>query len=426
MKCDFLIFYEHASREMETDCYLAALLEQRGYRVKIINRRYLWRVFLNPKVIITPFLYGDKDVHEFTGFLSGRKRAIIDLQYEQIYNDARLQSDFSKPSVLASLATHICWGRSTRERLLEAGVNGNLLPVTGAISMDFNRPSMRSFLKNKEQLAHEFNIDDRKPWHLFISSFVHGSLNKSALEGLERKIPGYLPFVNVSLESQRVIVSWLKQMAKKHPEIVFIYRPHPNEHDTDIIKDIVNTSENIKVIPYYSIRQWVAVCETSSNWFSTSIADCFFAERSSCVLRPIPIPEKFEVKVLEGCEMLHTVEEYDKFLSCPPQKYTPLNLNVFSGLYLTNTDVLFGDLVANACEEVIKGRNFPFERGWRDCIRAFKYDLMASVFRVLPSLGKDENSRFHEFQVMAQGTKNDRQIMKGYFKIFNSFMRNGR
>ena len=55
MKLDVLFFYEHASRELESDCYLATILKKRGYKVKVINRRYLWRGFLNPKVIILDF-----------------------------------------------------------------------------------------------------------------------------------------------------------------------------------------------------------------------------------------------------------------------------------------------------------------------------------------------------------------------------------
>lgn len=426
MKLDFLIFYEHASRELETDCYLASLLKHRGYRVKIINRKYLWRVFLNPRVVIVPYLYGDKDVHEFTGYISGRKRAILDLQYEQIYNNARLESDFSKPSALSSLATHICWGNKTRDRMIKDGIPQKNLPVTGAISMDFNSPQLRSLLKTKESLSEEFELDSGKKWHLFISSFVYGSLSKSALDVIEKKIPGYRPFVEVTCDSQNIVVGWIMQMAKKHPEQVFIYRPHPNEFDTPLIKKLQETSSNIKIISNYSIRQWVAVCDTCSNWFSTSMADCFFANRPCCVLRPITIPEKFEIKLLEGCKTVSTIEEYDAFLSSDCPEICPMDMDAFSGLYLTDTSVLFGERVADACERVLNGTDFPFFREWKDCLRAFKYDVLASIFRLFPRLGGNKNSRYFDFHRMAMNTRKDKELLNQYIDKFDEFWKYGR
>ncbi len=159
MNLDFLIFYEHASRELESDCYLAAILQKRGYSVRIINRRYFGRIFLNPKVIITPFLYSGKDVQEFSGFLSGRKRAIINLQFEQVLSDEDLTTDFFRLSEGSTRAIHICWGENTRRRHMQNGLKKEQLPVTGFISMDFNNPRLRTLLKNKQELAKEFNLN---------------------------------------------------------------------------------------------------------------------------------------------------------------------------------------------------------------------------------------------------------------------------
>lgn len=423
MRLDYLIIYEHASRELETDCYLASILKHRGYKVKIINRKYLWRVFLDPKVIITPYLYGDNDVHEFTGFISGRKRAIVDLQYEQVYNKARLDSDFSKPSALSSLATHICWGQKTRERMAKEGVLLDNLPVTGAISLDFNRPQLHPLLKTKKELSTEFDLDISKKWHLFISSFVYSSLSKSAIDVIEKKIPRYGPFVEVTCESQKNVLGWIIQMAKKHPDQEFIYRPHPNEFDTPLVKSLEDASSNIRVISNYSIRQWVAVCDTCSNWFSTSIADCFFAKRPCCVLRPITIPREFEIEILEGCKTISTIEEYDAFLSSDSPTISPMDMAAFSGLYLTDTSVLFGERVADVCERVLNGTAFPFSREWRDCFRAFKYDVLATLFRVFPKLGSSKNSRYFEFHCMAINTRNDKVLLRRYMNNFDTFWR---
>jgi len=426
MRLDFLIFYEHASRELENACYLAAILTKRGYKVKIINIRYLWRIFLNPKVVITPYLYGDEDVHEFTGFINGRSRAIINLQYEQIYNDARLASDFSKPTELSAQATHICWGAATKERLSQCGVSSINLPVTGAISMDFNLPELSPFLKTKEQLSGEFNIDNSKPWHLFISSFVYSSLSDSAIDGIEKKIPGYGPFVEIARKSQNQVIEWIKSMALKHSDKVFIYRPHPNEFGTQIVTELEHSSDNIYVIPNYSIRQWVAVCEISSNWFSTSIADCFFARRPCCVLRPIEIPSNFEIKILEGCKFTSSLVEYDNFLSSGNPDLCPMEMTAFSGYYLTDTSRLFGERVADACEQVLHGGVFPFKRSWKDCFTSVKYDALAAFFRLFPKLGSNPKSRFYDFHRMAENTRNDKQLLIQYTSRFNALWNDGR
>lgn len=420
MKYDYLIFYEHASRELETDCYLASILKKRGYSVKIINRRYLWRIFLNPKVIITPFLYSDTDVHEFTGFLNGRKRTIVNLQFEQILNDEGIKSDFYRLSGSSRQAIHICWGNNTRNRLLETNVPEEQLPICGAISLDFNRPQLRPLLKDKIQLAREFGLDENKKWHLFISSFSLCSMTQENIDIVDKKIPGYAHFAKISQSSQDGVIKWIKEMANRHPEILFIYRPHPNEHETPKIKALEQYSNNIRIIPDYSIRQWVNICETSSCWISTSIADSFFADRPCCVLRPSHVPVNFDPKIFVGARFISDTKDYDNYLSSDSPEVSALDEKVFSDLYLTDKSMLFGERVADECEKALHGKTFPYKRYWKDCFTSFKYDVMAFFFRLFPVLGCNEKSRFYDFHRMAENTRHDNILMKQYTERFRT------
>lgn len=426
MKFDFLIYYEHAARELESDCYLASILKKRGYKVKVINRHHLMRVFYSPKVIIVPFLYGDKDVHEFTGYLSGRRRAIVNLQYEQLLNDVGLKAAFYHPSGAARSAIYICWGNNSKSRLLKDGIDAVRLPVTGAIGMDFNREELRSFLKSKNDLAEEYHLKPGKQWHLFISSFSLCSLSETDLGIIEQKIPGYSEFVDVAKSSQSIIVLWLKQMALKYPDKEFIYRPHPNEHNSDVLTDLANSASNIHIIGDYSIRQWVNICETSSSWFSTSTVDCFFANKPCCILRPVIIPSKFDQKIFDGCRPISTPDEFDVFLADPNAQITPLNKEVLSDYYLTTKDKLYGELTADVCEEAFNNDCLPYSRHWKDCLRSFKYDVLASIFLLLPFLGSNKKSRFHGFHMRVQETKYDKILIKEYMNRFNEFFSDGR
>lgn len=94
---DFLILYEGKVRELESICLLAAELENRGYKVKIINT-FLYQVKrikrINAKIVITPFLYTNSDINDYVLKICQNFNFIINLRWEQIFS-VKNETDFN-------------------------------------------------------------------------------------------------------------------------------------------------------------------------------------------------------------------------------------------------------------------------------------------------------------------------------------------
>ena len=168
---DYLIIYEHASRELESVCLLKCELEQRGYTVKICYADDLWRKFYRPKVVIVPYIYSDEEVREFSFFGKYRANKIINLQWEQIFCMNDEKKGFQKPSGSAKDCVFLAWGEGNKRFLENCGVVPEKIKVTGSISTDFCSTRFHRLNRGRGYLAEHYHIPADKKWMLFISSF---------------------------------------------------------------------------------------------------------------------------------------------------------------------------------------------------------------------------------------------------------------
>ena len=93
MPLDFLILYEHVTREYESLLLLKAELRRRGYTAEIrqlLDRKRLkYFTFQKPRVLVSSCMYDDEAINSHVYNNVGRCGRVVNLHWEQILSDTQ-------------------------------------------------------------------------------------------------------------------------------------------------------------------------------------------------------------------------------------------------------------------------------------------------------------------------------------------------
>jgi hypothetical protein len=357
-----------------------------------------------------------------SAFLSRINPKIVNLQYEQIFNKKGISSDFFVPKGLAAHAIQICWGQYSYDRLLKNGISASRLRITGHPSVDMNSDDLKKTFYSREELSNIYGINSTSKWHLFISSFSYTTLSKEELISVEKKIGPGQEFRRLSNNTKMEYLEWVKEFLKKNENDSFIYRTHPNEKLSKEIIEISKECPNFYYIGDFSIRQWIAVCDTITVWISTSIVDVFYANKNCCIVRPVKIPNDLEPLLTIDASFTNTKEDYFYYLQSGKLRYDgfPIKNETIERFY--GNRYLCGEIhrrVANVCVEALDvcPLKVLYPRGYK--VKRFLLDIFGSFCGMIPekvNLGRYEV--FH--QKMRKEKKKINMIIKKYTNLIKN------
>ena len=367
MNKDILIIYEHLNRELENACLLASELMYRGYSVDIECIYSIRKYFIKPKVIIVPHLYDDSQLLAFCKNLWCSNTAILDLQYEQILNKAS-KGGIHTPRGQAKYAQHIAWGQAQVEEYLNGGIKSENIHKTGHIQMDLKNHIFDSFHISRNNISNEFNLDSSKKWILFLSSFSYTGLSEEKIHRFEKSLnPNARRFAKISEESRNIILEWFESETNNYPDFEFIYRPHPSEKNISKIIEMTQKYSNFKCIDKYSLDQWIDSADYFYNWYSTSISDVYYKNKTCFVLRPVKMFDDLEVGILEGAKKITNLKDFEASLNSLRNKDTskiefPVKKELFEYYYgvRDNKEKFAFQTIADICEKMMVDKNLHY------------------------------------------------------------------
>lgn len=360
---DFLILYEHREREFENACVLKYILQNKGYKVKIMCIYSTLRKFLCPKVIIVPHLYDDKQVNDFLNGYFTSKHRVINLQYEQLlsYNGKKARQGI--PTGLAVNATHIAWGDDFEKYYLDNGIEKNQIAKIGNISMDMNLPKYNDLYYKKNDILKKYNVKKSyKKICLFISSFGLCNYTDELIRELYNNYEEVLELKEVTLITKDMIVSWIITFLETHKDYCFIYRPHPSEIEDKQLLEIEKKTENFYIIREESIRQWIKIADYCCTWFSTSIFDSYFALKYCSIIRPINLNSSIDVPLMN--KAVH-INDYQSFCDDIKKEHTmkdfPIKKDGIEYYYSTEFSGNCFEKLAELCISKINTQPFNYK-----------------------------------------------------------------
>ena len=397
---DFVFVCESKVRELESCCLIGQELENRGYTVGVLN---WWLPNIDveykpvkTKVLMAHAVYKDESLNRELSFIDGETK-VINLQWEQIYSIKDLTNPNApwKMEGDAKRVIHLSWGNENFNKLTTYdGISADRIRIVGQVSMDFLSPKLRNYYMSRETLLAKYNIPLDKKICLFISSFSFTNLPENVQD------PELVELSNVSFNSQRKILEWIQHALDINNDIFFIYRPHPAEANNTQIKDIEKKYKHFRCISDLSVKQWIIASDIIYNWYSTSIADVYFANRSCHILRPIDIPHELECKIFENGKFIRTEEDFLKSMHSPESSF-PIPLENISFAY-SNDQYLSYLRIADECEKVIKEDTVYFKSN----IKKKRSTILLSQFK-RTYIGKLLLGFKHYFENIKKPSEND-------------------
>lgn len=341
---DFLFLYEHRNRELENCAYLANVLKERGYSVKIESILSFAKKIYRPKIIIVPHLYDDNQVRYYTSSVWRRRKVkIIDMQYEQVLSAAVRKMQIHRPKDSAKKAFHVAWGTNEYNEYINNGIESSNILCVGSINLDFNTKHFQKYLIGREEIARLCGLPEEKKWCIFFSSFAYCGKEDAVLKNLSNYDVA-LRLKEITQRSKPEILEWFRNALNNNHELILIYRRHPAEIiGDDLIQFTKEYRNRFFLIEAYSVRHWINASDYCYTWFSTTSIDAYFANKPCHILRPYPLDFDLELEVLYGITNLETAEAF----------YHSLDNNYFSDnkMYEKNISKFF----YNKVDEIVIG-----------------------------------------------------------------------
>lgn len=373
---DLLICYEHKAREYLYYSLIKYEMQRRGYSVKMCHysfrNHWIYQIFSKPRVVMGPWghnnvmfpgEYENTMVDWCMDTLRGRANYYINMQMEQVF-----RSDKAKGNVNLNTQENtfnICWGTLRKQQLLEMGFREDRLLLTGAVHLDCLRPEMKGLYREKSEIAQTYQLDVHKKWVLFISGFVFASksinmmkkeANQLIHSGVDMSVEDILRDREVSVLSQYVIMDWIEKYLSEH-DIIFIYRPHPGEFETECVKRVHKKYPyNFYFVREEPIQQWITVSDFVMLWNSTAIAEVFTAQKKCCIVQPFPLSSNLEPPLMDDG---HLIENFDEFKEELEGDWTfdidqfPIKKEYISNYYLSSENPAYIN-VCDYLEDIIK------------------------------------------------------------------------
>ncbi len=300
---DFLICYEHIVREIENDTLIKYELEKRGYSCKIIHFNdidyCLHTKKEKAKVVVTPWLRYDNNVYHYLQYAK-KPYKLVNLQWEQVYNEHGIKSGVVKTDGEALKACHLCWGENSSRRLISQGMKKENAPVLGAVQMDYGSSIFDDYYLSRDAIAEQYNLDKDRKWNLLISSFAYANYGDDNIALIEQKFNTSMAVrVELDRKSQSATLDWIERLLGES-DCEFIYRPHPSENVDERLNSMVKQYPHFHVIGEKSVKQWAKVCDKTNLWISTSNAELLAMKVDYAIVRPFGVPYDYEIESMRN------------------------------------------------------------------------------------------------------------------------------
>ena len=359
--CDVLLQYEIKSREIENLCLLKYELEKRGYSVKIIMQIesfFFYHPPIDAKLVVVPEYYGKRMQHYIASHTFTTEK-ILNMMWEQVFNSNEENNKDTIHAIVdwARDASHIAWGTNMRDRqIYEWGCDPSHVFMTGHLTLDFLRMPLISYYDSKENLFTEFGIPMDKKAHLFISSLAYADADIRLLRSsnVEKNDENLMKYKKLCADTRKEILTWFEKILDMDEDSVIIYRPHPEEKGNDALYELAKRQNRFFIIRDKSVKQWIIACDKIYTWMSTSITEIIASGKDFNVLRPIMIPQKYDIKMFSEIEHISTFDEFQEDYFSNTHQDKSAIINSLKKYYYIPQEKFTYELVCDAIEQILK------------------------------------------------------------------------
>lgn len=409
MRVDYILYYEHVERELDSLLILKNKLKEYNLSGVILPIHYnIYKNILkySPKVIILPFLYDWEDSFIANAYRKLDSNTIIfDLHSEQIGNNDF--QDFMLPKkVKDKNIYHFVWGEFFYKLLISNGIKENNVFITGSIRNDliFNKIGL-SYQSNKVLIPTSFSLT-------FASEDYITNIIKS--RGLDKD--KFIETVSFHKKTRDAFFEEIYLTSLNLKNYQFILRPHPyvdiNEYTKYFlfINKIDMMPKNIIIERSRSIAEAMVSCEYIIGWNSTSLLEGSILKKK--VIQLIPFEIHSGIK-MDFQNMFPICKNHNELIDLLTNYYEFSNdigvKNYINNVY-SEIDGKVADRMALRIHEIL---NNIYKNKSKHINFKFKLFLIYKVITIdLPKTFLHKMGLLHKFKLSYRGILNDNREYK--------------
>ena len=140
-------------------------------------------------------------------------------------------------------------------------------------------------------------------------------MTKREQQNLERTV-GYSMSrkIEENKKIRKVTLKWLSKLLDDFTDYYIVYRPHPGENIDDELLKMQKTNPRFYIIKEDSIKQWIIVADEIVTFYSSSLAEVFYAKKNCIILRPYEVNKEDDIIIYDNATFITSYEDFVKEL----------------------------------------------------------------------------------------------------------------
>ncbi len=295
--------YEHAGRELDVACAVAARL-RRDYGIQ--TEIFHWPtgfprsvLQIRPRLVILPFCYTEKSYEALLAYW--RTARFFNLTWEQLFYAGNQKAKTPRGEFAVRHVVHHAWSEFYADFLRQNGIPERQIFLNGQPAYALYDAPYRAYFCSRTELAERYHLDPARRWIFFpenynwafysertIKRFIESGQSPADIRAMQE-------YCDHSLSE---VVQWLAEAARTD-RFEVIVRPRPSttlaEFRLVMEKILPEFPSHLHVIQQESVREWILASDLVFSSHSTSLIEAAVAGKPVFMLEPYEIPDALKV-----------------------------------------------------------------------------------------------------------------------------------
>lgn len=375
-KVDIVYLYEHAARELDVGCAIAAILKQKyGLSVEILQ----WPVgFLNnfynlqPRLVVLPFCYSEKSYPKLLA--AWRKPIFFNMTWEQLFYPGNKTAKTPRGEFSVNHVIHHAWSELYASLLKQQGIPEKHIYLNGHPAYKLYDEPYREYFASRTDLAEKHGLNSECRWLFFPENYNWAFYTQTTIDQFIRNgqapedVHAMQEFCKKSLAET---VSWCAEIARTN-KVEVILRPRPSTSLTEfkeaVLQIVPSIPDRLHIIKDESVRDWVLASDVVVSSYSTSLLEAAIAGKPVYILEPYPIPSSLKMQWHEYLPHIKTRQEFMKSCLENTQEKVGAILGKWTREQLMASEDAIGRLAEILSHLLDSEANVPSVPSWRASI----------------------------------------------------------
>jgi surface carbohydrate biosynthesis protein len=295
---DIVYLYEHAARELDVACAVAARLRKdHSIHVEIVHwptgfPQAVTRI--RPRLVILPYCYTESSYEALLAYW--REARFFNLTWEQLFYPGNQRAKTPRGEFALNSVIHHAWSEYYADFLKTSGLAEDRIFLNGNPAYTLYDAPYRAYFCSRTKMAESYHLDPSRGWIFFPENYNWAFYSEKTIRQFieSGQAPSDIHAMREYCErSLQEVIHWLADAACDD-QFEVILRPRPsttlNEFRLVVEKILGKLPPHLHIIQEGSVREWILVSDLVFSSHSTSLIEGAVAAKPVFMVEPYEIP----------------------------------------------------------------------------------------------------------------------------------------